>query len=190
MDQNSILDLTRWMRGTPSRRDVLRGLAGAGLGLGVARVPAMTEAKKKRKNKPKKPKPAEPNAYGCLNVGAACMSAEHCCSGICQGKTCRGHDAGICNVDYDLCTTGGGHFCDTHIPDQSRACVCLLTTGNAPFCAALGNTLCRDCQTDADCEEDEFGPGAACVPQLSVCEGLCPDTGDTACAPRCPNPAK
>jgi hypothetical protein len=172
----------------PSRRDVLRGLVGAGFGLGMARLPAVTESKKKRKNKPGKPKPAKPNAYGCLNVGAACSSAGQCCSGICQGKTCRGHDAGICQVDSDLCTTGGGHICDIHIPGEARACDCLLTTGNAPFCAVIGNAVCRDCRLDADCEED-FGPGAACVPQLGACEGLCPTTVVTACAPRCPNPA-
>ena len=40
----------------PSRRDVLRGLAGAGLGLGIARWQATTGAKKKRKNKKKERK--------------------------------------------------------------------------------------------------------------------------------------
>jgi hypothetical protein len=41
--------VTRSLASAPSRRDVLRGLAGMGLGLGMARWPSTAETKKKRK---------------------------------------------------------------------------------------------------------------------------------------------
>jgi hypothetical protein len=188
MDQQHISSFTRSMTRVPSRREVLRGLAGAALGLGVARPPELAAAKKRTK-KAKKPKTPKPNAYGCLNVGAVCKNGDQCCSGVCEGKTCRAHHAGICRVDYDLCTTGAGHLCGI-VNEVGANCACVLTTGNAPFCGDFSEgTTCRECNQDADCEE-EFGPGAACVVMAAVCEGFCADTGDTACQPPCSKPAK
>ena len=187
MDENRFAVATQSLTSVPSRRDVLRGLAGAALGLGVARLPDPVAAKKNRKRK--KPKPPRPNAYGCLNVGAACRNAEQCCSGVCEGKTCRAHQEGICRVDYDLCTTGAAHVCGVDGNGDLR-CVCVLTTGNAPFCGDFSSpTACRDCSKDTDCEE-EFGAGAACVVNRGICEGNCAETGGTACVPPCAKPAK
>jgi hypothetical protein len=53
MDQIRLAALRQWMTPRPSRRDVVRGLARAGLGLGIARLPDLVEAKKKRKRKNK-----------------------------------------------------------------------------------------------------------------------------------------
>jgi hypothetical protein len=91
LNQHRIAVVTRSLTSVPSRRDVLRGLVGAGLGLGAARLPAVVAAKKKRKKKVK------PNAFGCLNVDAACKNADQCCSGICEGKKCRAHGIGTCD---------------------------------------------------------------------------------------------
>jgi hypothetical protein len=194
MHQHHSPALTRFLTSIPSRRDILRGLAGAGLGLGSLGLQNAGEAKKKGKRKPKKkPKKPKPNAFGCLDVGKPCGGDDgNCCSGICEGvkpkkgkkdkSRCIGHNAGICKVDFDLCSTGSFHLCSSTNP----LCACLLTTGNAAFCAdaSLGLTqLCRDCRQDADCQE-EFGPGAACLVTGGVCESSCPDTG-TACMPPC-----
>ncbi|MGH2618111.1 MAG: hypothetical protein ACRDJC_23025, partial [Thermomicrobiales bacterium] len=145
MDQTRFNAVTQTLNRVPSRRDVLRGLAGAALGLGAARLPGTAAAKKKRKNKKPKPKPAKPNAFGCLNVGAACKSAGECCSGVCEGKTCRTHHTGICQVDYDLCITGAAHVCNI-VGEGGPACACVLTTGKAPFCGDFEEgTTCREC---------------------------------------------
>ena len=85
MDQLRLSTLSRSLTAVPSRRDVLRGLVGAGIGLGIGRVPEVAEAKKKRKRK-KQDKPHKPNAFGCLDVGDPCRTAGQCCSGICEGN--------------------------------------------------------------------------------------------------------
>lgn len=194
MDQRRFAILTRALTGVPSRRDVVRGVASLGLGLGIARVLDDAEAKKKRgKKRKRKPKKPKPNVYGCLNVGQRCRGdSSRCCSGICQGKKpkkgkkdrsrCVGHDASICRVDYDLCSTGGAHVCSPTL------CACLLTTGKAPFCGDPQSApidVCVDCTHDTDCEAD-FGPGAACVVFGGICSENCPNTG-TACMPACKN---
>jgi hypothetical protein len=46
VDEHRIAAMTRLLTGVPSRRDMLRGLAGAGIGLGVARVPSGAAAVK------------------------------------------------------------------------------------------------------------------------------------------------
>ena len=51
MDQHRFDTLARSLSGLPSRRHLLRGLAGAGVGLGAARLPAVTAAKGKRKDR-------------------------------------------------------------------------------------------------------------------------------------------
>ena len=191
MNQNRYAIVTHSLTSVPSRRDVLRGLAGAALGLGAARLPTRAEAKKKRKTKTKakQPKAPKPNQYGCLNVGATCKNDEQCCSGVCAGQTCRAHHAGICRVDYDLCTTGAAHVCNI-VGSGGITCACVLTTGNAPFCGETAAGYdCQECSQDADCEE-EHGAGAACVVVGAGICGLCAETGGTACMAPCANPAK
>jgi hypothetical protein len=179
MDQHRMLTLTRALARVPSRRDVLRGLAGVGLGFGAFRLPDATGAKKRSKKPPL-------NAFGCLNVGQKCRGKDStCCSGHCQGKkpkkgqkdksTCIAHNTGGCTVERSACFTG----------NQSSLCgpqaVCLATTGNAPFCAAATFTQeanCRVCRTDQDCEAAGFGLGAACV---VVNQGFCA-SANTTCA--------
>jgi hypothetical protein len=187
MDQHRVDTATRSFIHLPSRRDVLRGLASAGLGLGLVSLADRTAAKQR---KPKKRKP-KPNAYGCLNVGAACKNAGQCCSNICTGKKgkrkCAAHDRRICQVEQDLCTTGVNAVCDI----TNSNCQCVRTTGNAAFCGdvSLGLiSLCRNCSRDVDCE-GEFGPGAACIAFGGICEPVCPGAGGTACVARCPTPA-
>jgi hypothetical protein len=176
VDEHRMFALTRSLTSVPSRRDVLRGLAGIGLGLGVVRFPGAAEAKskKRRKNKAKKPRP---NQYGCLSVGARCKNADQCCSGICEGKKCRAHDTGACAAGTHPAGCGGASTvsCTTSL---GKAGVCGTTTGKAGYCFASGQ--CFACTTDAECqvaEDGKYGPRAACV----RCALECATTGGTAC---------
>lgn len=176
--------LTRTLGTGASRRRVLGGVLAA-LGLG-ALAPAGGVAKKKNRKK------AKPNAFGCLNVGQKCRGKDaKCCSGICQGKkpkkgkrdtsTCAPHNTGICR--QDSCSVGQNVPCN---PANER-CLCVVTTGEANFCANFtvpAEQLCRVCSKDRDCEV-AFGPGAACIVLGGLCAGFCPATGGTACALPC-----
>jgi hypothetical protein len=181
VDQNRTSVVPRSLTSLPSRRDVLRGLASAGLALGLARLPEAVAAKKRKT--PKRPKP---NGFGCLNVGVACKNAGQCCSGICAGnkhkRKCRAHDTGTCNQTFPgLCS----------VPptlaqcNGSETCYCIRTTANSNFCAELGASVCVDCQKDADCEVLGLPPGSACLPVAGgLCAGDCPETG-MVCLPPC-----
>jgi hypothetical protein len=179
MNQHRAPTLARTLTSLPSRRNVLRGLAGSGLGLGIARWQPTANAKKKHKHK-KKPKKAKPNAFGCFDVGDPCKSADQCCSGICEGKKgkrkCRAHDDGTCDQkSQGVCEAGNPLLV---LCNGKSDCVCFRTTGGSNVCAALfGETLsqCADCQKDADCLALGYPPGTTCAPI----------TGDYACADIC-----
>jgi len=175
MNQNRFAAVTRLVSGVPSRRDLLRGLAGVGLGLGAARLPDRVEARKK--GKPRIPKP---NAFGCLNVGDACKRAGQCCSGICEGKkgkrSCKAHDTGTCSTGGQPGTCGGTDVACTSSLDEEGYCA--TTTGNAGYCMLY--PFCYACETDGDCRAAEggvLGPRAACIRCAN-----CASFAGTACA--------
>jgi hypothetical protein len=152
----------------PSRRGLLSGLGAAALSVSALRRPWSAEAKKKRKKKLKK------NEFGCVNVGGKCKgNSANCCSGICEGKKpkkgkkdksrCVGHNESNCQVEDDACT-GLPVGCTT---TAGVGGLCVLTTGNAPYC--LADEVCSPCTKDTDCV-GVCGAGAACV----VCDS-CPD---------------
>jgi hypothetical protein len=133
---------------------------------------------------------AEANHFGCHHVGKSCTRSGQCCSGRCRGpkghKTCRAHGAGICMTSQDACTQGdAGNECGT---STAGACVCLVTTGGAPYCAQ--GTACFPCTKDKTKDPTKQcypgTPGAACV----VCPGCqsASNPDGTACALPCPNP--
>jgi hypothetical protein len=178
MDRNRFAALKQWMTPGPSRREVVRGLAGAGLGLGFAQLPDFMEAKKNRKRKKhKKRKPqARPNEFGCLEVNDACATEADCCSGMCEGKKCRAHGTGVCRQDK----TGACTASESDVPALTcgNGCYCLRTTAGSNFCAeppaAEGSPKCADCKKDADCLALGFPAGSACVPvELGHCSGRC-----------------
>ena len=202
MDQIQFDAVTRTVRRLPSRRHVLRGLAGMGLGLGglqlsdVANARKQHKGKKKAKKKQSKNQPeTQPqpvfNAFGCLDVGQPCRgNSSLCCSGICQGaapppgapdtSTCVAHDTGVCKKGATTCEAGTLVEC---VADDTS--ICFRTTGNAPFCGSVMIDIkkyCRVCAKDTDCQA-EYGPGAACVVFDGVCSGFCGVTGLTACLP-------
>jgi hypothetical protein len=157
VDEYRLTVVTPSLASIPSRRDVLRGLAGSGLGLGAVRLPAAAIARKKKK----KNKKAKPNAFGCLNVGDPCKHANQCCSGVCKGKRgkkrCHAHDTGGCKP-----STSPGTPCTS---SSGVAGQCYTTTGGAGYCG-VGD--CYPCAKDADCRA-VCGPRAACVVRAAEC---------------------
>ena len=176
MAMNRFEAITRSLTMFPSRRDVLRGLTGTGLVslLGWLQGESDVAAKKKRhkKHKQKKskrslppPQPPPPfNAFGCLDVGQSCQGDNTlCCSGICDPgtSTCVAHNSDTCFPDTALCATETPLGCGSN-----PGCICMLTTGNAGFCADVATfsdisdfrEACRFCSADTDCQE-ELGPG-------------------------------
>jgi hypothetical protein len=160
---------------TESRRSLLGAALAAATGW---LVPNIGETRKKHPHK-KKRKKAQPNQYGCLEVGDRCKSADQCCSGICKGKKgkkrCRAHDTGTC-------IQGIPDACDPDNPAiavcNSDVCLCLRTTAGSNFCADANLTACADCKKDADCEALGYPAGSACVPMTGGhCAGICEETG-------------
>jgi hypothetical protein len=170
MDQNQFVELTRALRARPSRRLVLRALAGAGAGFAAWPPPESGRAKRKRKP------PLRLNAFGCVDVGQPCRGSDaNCCSGICQGKKpkkgekdksrCIAHDTGGCPAGYAPCST-------PHVSCTTQAGAdgfCATTTGNAGYCTTGTGGECFPCAKDADCRE-VCGPAAACI-ACQGCEG-------------------
>ena len=166
--------LTRSLAVRPTRRGVLKRLAGV-LALGLlGSLPRVVSSRKGKRKKPKK------NAFGCLNVGKPCRGKNgKCCSGICQGKRpkkgkkdksrCVGHDATSCLVGQAEVACGGTQTVNC-ITSAGRDGRCETTTGNAAFCRAFGVSGCFACKTDSDCQT-HCGPGAACFPCTSCPEG-------------------
>jgi hypothetical protein len=192
MDQTRFDIVTHVFAGSPSRRDVLRGLIGAGLSIVSHQVYDDAEAKKHRKHRKKKQKnktPTSPepvfNEFGCLAVAQPCRGDNTlCCSGVCQGTApaanepdtsrCIAHDAGTCQQE-------GTGIC---LSDETRniscnnnaSCRCFTTTAASNVCATFqGDRSCSTCQRDADCVALGFPPGSACAPfSQGFCGGLCP----------------
>jgi hypothetical protein len=182
MDHDAFDRLTGALSTGASRRRVLR-LTAAALGLGGAGggAPQVTARKNKKKQ------PLQFNRFGCVNVGGKCRGNDaHCCSNVCEGKKpkkgekdtsrCVAHDASSCLTGQTLEVCGGDEdvLCETSAGAEGT---CATTTGNAPFCAAIGGK-CFPCKKDADCSGvDDCGPGAACFP----CVAFCANSGGTAC---------
>jgi hypothetical protein len=182
LDKHRFARLRKALLGIPSRRDVLRGLAGVGLGMGAARLPGVVDAKKKRKRKNKRKKKAKANEFGCLEVGEPCKNADQCCAGICEGKKCRAHDTGTCKQE-------GPELCVIDPPlaltcNDDATCRCFGTTADSIVCARYDAEGCADCGRDADCRALGYPPEAVCVPMSTgPCAGAC--TGSTACLIPC-----
>lgn len=193
MSQIRFHDVTRTMTGLPTRRDLLRGLAGAGLGLGIAQGANLVGARKTRKQRKKKGKRPQPNAFGCLDVGDACSSETGCCSGLCAGtkgkKTCQAHGTGICPQNHvGICLATADEIPVLKCGNQ-ELCFCYTTTAGSNFCGQGGprvgdKAACTDCQKDADCAALGFPAGSACAPVGNgYCSGQC--ATDMACIPPC-----
>jgi hypothetical protein len=194
VDHNRFDALTRSLTGVPSRRLLLRAIAGAGLGLGAWRIPETAAARKKRRKKRKKHKPQRPpvcvprcapdkpcGGDGCGGSCGACPPSEpSCIDARCQ---CTG--AGSCpNPPNDavckakVCVNGtcaivdspngapGPNCGDPRQICQNGACVCI------PECA--GGTCGDDgCGGQCACADSAWCQAGTCIP----CDPPCP-TGE------------
>jgi len=97
MNQQRFDVLTRTLSSVPSRRDVLRGLAGCGLGLGALRWPDVAEAGTRCTRKRRKK---------CRRAGKTCLSNGSC--------------AIVCTVNEDCPST-----CSCSNPDVDGAQHCI-----------------------------------------------------------------
>jgi hypothetical protein len=179
--------IARVLGRTRPRRRLLLGLAVSPFaGIVAPGHPPDAAARKRHKHtnkKRKKDKTPKPNAFGCLDVGAACKTAEQCCSNICEGKQgkrkCRAHDASTCSAGAQSDECGGTDIsCTTSFLEPG---ICGTTTGNAGYCfPGTAGSECFACTTDVECQEangGQWGPYAACLRCVD-----CMATGGTACA--------
>lgn len=188
MDTGSFDALVRSFSRLISRRGLTGVLGVVALG-NAERVVAgnrKRKRRKKRKNQLNNPLPpinqsppppgVIPNQFGCVNVGNFCVNSGDCCSGICQGSSCRAHDASTCQAGQsDLTCSGVNTNVECLAPNGNNG-LCLTTTGNAGYCT--GDRKCFACKRDTDCQAANIcGPNGACV----LCAS-CNDTGGTACA--------
>jgi hypothetical protein len=156
--------------GSPSRRHLLRGVAGGALGAALARFGLAVE-------------PAA--AAKCAGNNKACKRGSQCCSGICRKKKCKlAPQQGTCTIRQDACEQGGigfGPKCN-----GVANCECIVTKTGAAFCRQIGEASCIACTNDQDCEV-QLAPNAKCIQKRDLCVASpCgPEGGDTFCAAPC-----
>jgi hypothetical protein len=147
MDQHHFPAWTRSVRSLPSRRDVVRALAGSGLGLGALRLSDAVAAKNKKKGKKKRKKKntqqrCTPNCTertcgndGCGGSCGTCGSAQ-----VCRGGAC-------CTPDSFSATCGGR--CGTWTNNCGQPVVC-PTCPDGRTCSSNG-TCAIVCDDPTDC---------------------------------------
>lgn len=173
MDSIRFDDVTRALSPLLTRRGLAGVLGLAALGTaGVADAKRKKRKKRKKKNKNNGGDEVKLNAFGCVNVGDFCQNSGQCCSGICEGSTCKAHDVATCLKGQTDFTCAGVTNVDCLAPlgGEGR---CLTTTGNAGYCA--GDQVppadgCISCNKDADCIS-ACGPNAACILCANCPEG-------------------
>jgi hypothetical protein len=167
MDGDRFDDLARGLSAAPSRRALLKGLAGGALAAALAALGA---------------EGAGAGHFGCRHVGKPCARNGQCCSGRCRGpagrETCRAHHQGGCLASQDQCTAGAGLVCG------GGPCFCGRTTGGANVCWEPGTGACVACTTDRQCDRVLSAVGTACITNADAATCGCPTV--TACVRPCP----
>ncbi len=164
MDGDRFDTLARSIHEAPSRRGLLRGLAGTALGLAALRLSGVASAKKRRKKKRKKRKrggSCEPQCNGkdCGNDGCG-SSCGSCTGGICQD--------GVCTCPEDNC----GGSCVTYCPailGQERnptTCACCLSNRTVFGNIQTPPNLCSPC-CSAVCSVNPGATGNRCFGKLA-----------------------
>jgi len=151
----------------PSRRDVLRGLVGAGLGLGSLRLSNVAGAKKKRTRKRKRKK----CKGGTKRCGKTCVPSTSCCSSSAcgNGATCLN---GTCN-----CPSGLKNCVGACIPASQCCQACpgdKVCDAGVCACPAAAPFVCPGdvCFSEGACCVTEGCPvGFECVDGLCLCPG-------------------
>jgi hypothetical protein len=154
VDQTSFNAMTQALGRLPSRRDVLRSLAGAGLGLGALRLPGIAAAKKKRKKRKKK---TEQSTASCTPNCVERTCGNDGCGGSCGacGSTqiCRG---GTCCVPEPLVNTCTGR-CGTRTNNCGQPVACSACPAGQDCLGSGGCAIV--CTNNLDCPN---GSGCGC----------------------------
>ena len=152
MDQQHIHAVTHTLRRLPSRRDVLRGLAGAGLGLNGLWLAGGVAAKKKKRRK-KRRAGTVPADTGTVPA-AQCLRT--CDQRICGSDGCGG-SCGSCATDQ-VCVGGR---CESSCPSGQKVCRDACIPNNQccsnDDCPAASPTCCGGVCVDAQIDERNCG---------------------------------
>jgi hypothetical protein len=137
------------MTSFPSRRNVLRGLAGAGLGLGFARLPDLVEAKKKHKRKKRRRKNRGRTGPLCTSLGEPCSTP----GTQCQERFCLQAPLTIAAIWQK---SGANHDTWLFVPPRDGA------TSPSPqidYDCNQSNSPCAEAYPFACVSRDAQGPG-------------------------------
>jgi hypothetical protein len=162
----------RFSQPVPSRRMLLRALAGGGLSSLLVRLAPDATARRRRRRRHGRRNRRHHNVPNlCANVKGLCDRDNDCCD---YHGTC------ICDVVTNTCDCGT--ICD-FVDDQKGRANCGLFTG--PQCCMKARN--RGCEDDCQCCGDLRCQGGVCVPPPDICHGLaescedgepcCPDAG-------------
>ncbi len=181
MDSGRFDSLARALGAEPTRRGLLRGLAGTAFGLTALKHPNVVSAKKRRKKKRKDSGPCEPDCIdkNCGDDGCG-ESCGPCARGTCEDgicvcpqfqELCRGACEVVClaprlrhPTTCDCCRTNGTArlFFDGCGDCCSGNCYLAQPPGN-PHYVCQGRDSGFGCEFDAQCESgdcQDTGPGA------------------------------
>jgi hypothetical protein len=161
MDSERFDRIARSLGQTRSRRQTLRGLAGAGALLTLLAAKPVAAGKTGKPNKPNNSKPGKGQPGNSPPGG--------------------GQNGGGLLGSPGPSTCAGANVCDEiGCGDGEYACICATTVGRAGFCA-YGQAVCKPCSNDADCKNE---PGFPTCIQAPCCS---PYGSETACMGACPN---
>jgi hypothetical protein len=133
MDQHRFNALTRTLSSVPTRRDVLRGLAGVGLGLGALRWPDVAEAGTRCTRKRRKQ---------CRRAGKTCLSNGSCAIVCTTSQDCPATDClgGCANPNPD-----GAQYCIASSVDPVVLCGTTDACPQGSYCQNSGGiALCME----------------------------------------------
>jgi hypothetical protein len=188
MDGRRFDDLAKGLATTPSRRKVLKGLAG-GIVAGMAALLGRSEADAQRITQ------AYCGNQVCDGDPSVCRDGCSCCVFGNGNTRCMplddclrrgGAPGGGTSPNQGTCAAGANRCLDdSQACNNNGDCGCVPTVTGGTFCAYDGAFACAPCERDSDCEL-MGGPGAACV-DASTCGGLgCNETGGRVCWAPCP----
>jgi hypothetical protein len=192
MDQHHIAAWTRSVRSLPSRRDVVRALAGAGLGLSALRLSDSVAAKNKKKRKKKSCRRNCTDRVcgndGCGGSCGVCAASQVCHGGSCcvpesRGATC----AARCGTWTNNC--GQSVICSTCETGQqclSNGSCAIVCTGNADCSGTCGGCSNPSVEGPSHCIGDLVRPQVQCTSTTDCPPGShCQDIGIKVCITVC-----
>ena len=188
MDADRFDALSRALTDTPSRRTLLRLLAGSAVGSLLGLSTRSTEARKKKKKKKKKKKRCTPRCAGKSCGPNGCGGSCGSCSG---GASCSAGGTCTCPPGQELCRGSCVAICTGPVGAvrDPRTCGCCVQAGQT--CPAPGGLACctgtcepnnrcagiedfSACEFDDQCDSWNCSGGVCrCASGWEVCDGQC-----------------